>query len=388
MTNSVILRSILVVILILTAAAHAQPLFEQSDVFAMGLYDVDTYRIPAVVVTQKGTVLAFSEARKKSIADQTPTDMVLRRSFDNGKTWQPMQIILPGKGDEAIMNPCPLIDRKNGKIFLFCSYFPDQNAQYIPGKVRQLYLTSTDDGDTWSKPLDISEQISDIKTWATPCSGPAVGIQTTTGRLIVPFYHWEGGTDRNTVNGIFYSDDHGKTWTAGQNVHGFANEPTVVELADGALMLNSRMVGPDADGFHHRKVSISRDAGLTWSKTYNDTTLITSGCQACILRYTKIADGFEKNRILFSHSASRISRINMTVRLSYDEANTWQIAKTINPGGSGYSCLTVMKDGTIGLLYENGKRVPCERISFARFNLEWLTDGKDRLEQKPASPEL
>ena len=388
MIDSVILRSVLTAVLILTAAVHAEPLFEQSDVFAMALYDVDTYRIPAVIVTQKGTVLAFCEARKKSIVDQTPTDMVLRRSFDNGRTWQPMQIILPGKGAEAIMNPSPLIDQRDGKIFLFCNLFPDQNVQYIPGKVRQLYLTSTDDGATWSAPVDISEQISDTKTWATLCSGPAVGIQTTTGRLVVPFYHWQGGTNHNTVNGIFYSDDHGKTWASGQNVHGFANEPTVVELADGSLMLNSRMVGPDTDGFHHRKVSISRDAGLTWSKTYNDTTLITSGCQASLLRYTKIADGFDKNRILFSHSASRISRVNMTVRISYDEANTWQLAKTINPGGSAYSCLTVMKDGTVGLLYENGKSVPCERISFARFNLEWLTDGKDRLKQKPAPPKL
>ena len=92
-----------------------------------------------------------------------------------------------------------------------------------------------------------------------------------------------------------------------------------------------------------------------------------------------MAEGYEKNRLLFSGPASSISRVNMTVRVSYDEADTWPVAKTINPGGSAYSCLTVMKDGTIGLLYENGKRIPCERISFARFNLEWLTDGKDRL---------
>jgi len=249
--------------------------------------------------------------------------------------------------------------------------------------VRQLYLSSTDDGATWSGPVDISEQISDTKTWAALCAGPAVGIQTTTGRLIVPFYHWQGGTDRNTVNGIFYSDDHGKTWTSGENVPGFANENTIVELADGSFMLNSRAVGPDGDGLHHRKISISRDGGLTWSKTYNEITLITPGCQACILRYTKMADGYEKNRVLFSGPASSISRVNMTVRVSYDEADTWPVAKTINAGGSAYSCLTVMKDGTIGLLYENGKRIPCERISFARFNLEWLTDGKDRLKQKP-----
>ena len=379
MRNSAII-TVLAVAVILTPEApiQAEPLFEQSDVFAMGLYGVDTYRIPAVIVTQKGTVLAFCEARKQSIVDQTPTDMVLRRSFDNGKTWQPMQVLLAGKNAEAVMNPCPVIDRRDGKIFLFCSFFPDQKSQNIPAAVRQLYLASTDDGATWSAPVDISEQISDTKTWATLCSGPAVGIQTTTGRLVVPFYHWQGGTDRNTVNGIFYSDDHGKTWTSGENVHGYANENTVVELTDGCLMLNSRMVGPDSDGFHHRKISKSCDGGLTWSKTYNEITLITPGCQACLLRYTKIADGRGKNRLLFSGPASRTSRVNMTVRISYDEADTWPVAKTVNPGGSAYSCLTVTKDGAIGLLYENGKKVPCERISFARFNLEWLTDGKDR----------
>ena len=105
-------------------------------------------------------------------------------------------------------------------------------------------------------------------------------------------------------------------------------------------------------------------------------------CQGSILRYTRGSQGYDKNRILFSNPASLYqSRVNMTVRLSYDEGQSWPVSRAIHPGPSAYSCLAVLADGTIGLLYEGGKEGPYEQIRFARFSLEWLTDGADRLQK-------
>ena len=132
--------------------ARAQPAILQTDVFAAGESSVHTYRIPAIVTSLKGTLLAFAEARKQSSGDQTPTDLVLKRSLDKGKNWQPMQVVVKGKDQEAIMNPTPVIDRTNGAILLLCNLFPDIFTQYKPGSGRQLVLRSNDDGMTWSPP--------------------------------------------------------------------------------------------------------------------------------------------------------------------------------------------------------------------------------------------
>jgi sialidase-1 len=218
--------------------AWAEAMFAQSDVFARGQDGVNIYRIPGVIVSPSGTVLAFCEAREAG--DQSPTDMVLKRSFDNGATWDKMQTVVKRRGPQAIMNPCPVIDRKDGSILLFCNLFPDAKSQEIPGAVRQLVLRSTDDGATWSKPVDISAQLGDPKTWASLCSGPGVAIQTSNGRIVVPLWHYEGGGERDYLTGVFFSDDHGKTWRAGKAIAGGGDEGQVVELADGTLMLNWR----------------------------------------------------------------------------------------------------------------------------------------------------
>ncbi|GAF75907.1 unnamed protein product, partial [marine sediment metagenome] len=127
---------------------------------------------------------------------------------------------------------------------------------------------------------------------------------------------------------------------------------------------------------HYRKTATSADGGLTWSETYSDSTLIESGCQASIIRHSWI-EYHDRNRILFSNPASKTKREKMTVRLSYDEGKTWAVSKVINPGLSGYSCMTVLVDGTIGCFYERGTKQTNEKLSFALFNLEWLTDGAD-----------
>lgn len=365
----------------LSAAAQAEPLFQQTDVFVAGDGNVHTYRIPAVIVTQKGTVLAFSEARKVSQGDQTPTDMVLRRSFDQGATWQKTQIVVPGQGREAIMNPTPVIDKHDGAILLLCNRHPSVHVQYKPGAIRLLLVKSTDDGASWSDPVDLTKQVTDPNKWEAGLGvGPGVGIQASSGRLVVPFWHFEPGLEGDFLDRIIYSEDHGQTWKRGDPVPGFGNESQVVELADGSLMLNIRATsGGGCRQNHRRKIAISRDGGLTWPEAYLDRALVTPCCQGSFLRYTRAGEGRSRNRVLFSNPGHASERINMSVRLSYDEGTNWAVSKSVNGGPSAYSCLTVLSDGTIGLVYETGESHPYEKIRFARFSLQWLTNGKDQL---------
>lgn len=182
---------------------------------------------------------------------------------------------------------------------------------------------------------------------------------------------------------VIYSDDDGKTWKTGGSAGPKTNESAVVQLADGALLLNMRSYA----GQHRRAISYSKDGGITWSPVRLDPELIGPVCQASLIRYT-LARQSGRNRLLFSNPADTV-RDRMTVRLSYDEGKTWPVSRLVDPGFSEYSSLAVLKDGTIGLLYDRsaGKASPAHgffsqngsEIVFAHFNLEWLTRGADHL---------
>ena len=351
---------------------------EQVDVFTAGQDNVHTYRIPGMIVTNKGTVLAFCEARKQSESDGSPTNVVLKRSFDNGLTWQPMQTLVeggihylrrpvPDVKVEAIMDPTPLVDRSNGTIWLACT-------QYLNRKMgKNLLLKSTDDGTTWSEPIDVGSTYG-----GGFAPGPGMGIQLKHGkdyknRLV---FCGRGNYDEQTVGSFtIYSDDHGKTWHKGRCVPGgVGGECQIIELADGSLAINIRSGRRKC-----RVVALSKDGGMTWAEAYDELQLPEYGCQASILRYTDRLP-HDRNRILFSNpNTTERTRMKMTVRVSYDEGETWPVAKEVYAGPSSYSCLTVLPDGDIGLIYEGGDKHRREWLRFARFSLEWLTDGKDKL---------
>ena len=335
----------------------AEPMLTQRPLFIAGLDGVNIYRIPSLITTQEQTALAFCEAREAG--DKSPTDLVVKRSFDNGRTWQAMQTVCRGEGG-AIMNPTPVVDRSDGTVLLACNL-----VNRARGLDRIWILKSADDGASWSEPVDITESVGPVHP------GPGRGISLKSGRLVIP----GRSTDKHGQSLVVYSDDHGKTWKAGAGVAPNTAESQVVELADGRLMINMR----STRGKGCRSVAISRDGGKTWDGFRDEPALPEPVCQGTIVRYTLPVED-EKNRILFANPARANRRTNMAVKLSYDEGETWPVAKILHPGPSAYSCLTVLSDGTIGLLYEGGSKSPYESIVFAKLNLEWLTDCKDHLE--------
>jgi len=370
--NSVVIT---ILIALLGKGATAEPPMQKA-LFIKGRDGYNNYRIPALLTTQAGTLLAFCEGREGG--DSSDIDLLVRRSEDGGKTRAPKQVVWD-QGRDVCGNPCSVQDRETGVIWLLLTWndSTDSGKKLHDGTAkdtRRVYVCSSqDDGRTWSKPIEITATTKK-KDWWWYATGPGVGIQLQKGphkgRLVIPCDH----TDKNGhASHIIYSDDHGKSWQLGGSVSGGCNECQVVELADGTLMLNMRM---QENGQGKRGIATSKDGGQTWSEVKLDPVLIEPVCQASFLRYT-LASCNGKNRLLFSNPASATDRVNMTIRLSYDEGKTWSISKLLHDGPSAYSCLAVLPGGDICCLYEGGQ-TRYGQIVFARFSLEWLTDGKPR----------
>lgn len=365
------------------AATQPKAIFEQTDVFVAGRDGVFEYRIPGLVTSNKGTLLAFCDARVNKAGDPpNKINLVLKRSVDGGKSWGPLQTIAQN-GAGAVADSCGLVDRQSGTIWIFSVYAPEGigSANAAPGLSGATFqykaITSDDDGATWSQPIDYTA-MTKRPEWAAGSTGVGRGIQMRNGRLVLPRYFADYRQPRTgPVDGasfVTYSDDHGKTWKMGAltQFKGGTNECQVVELADGSLLLNMRGLTGNL-----RKIARSRDGGATWSTVSEDPALIEPRCQGSLQMLTD-ALGQDRSRLLFSNPAS-LERKNMTVRLSYDEGRTWPVAKQLHAGPAAYSCMSVLSDQTAACLYERGEGKPYEKITFARFNVEWLTDGKDTI---------
>lgn len=381
------LRQIVFSVLIALAGQTlwAEPLYEETDVFVAGRDGVVQYRIPALVTSTRGTLIAGCDARRDRGGDPPNNiDHVCRRSFDGGRTWGPLQVVADFPGKEAAGDPCLLVDRDTGTVWVFYAWCPEgigtrTSQPGLSGRTMHVYaMTSDDDGATWSKPRDLNPAVKN-PAWSAMWCSPGRGLQTRDGRLLVPSSSLRDGV---THSQMFASPDHGKTWQTLTASGSKTNEHMAVELADGRLMANMRSL----HGKGCRAVATSSDGGRTWSELVHDPNLPGPVCQASFIRYTDRRDGYTKDRLLFSNPADSRRRKNMTVRASYDEGKTWPVSKVIHAGPASYSCLTVLDDGTIGLLYERGEKSPAEKITFARFNLQWLTDGKDRLEKSTSAP--
>ncbi len=407
------MRALLFILaLALCSLGRAAPLLEKLDLYQAATDGYALYRIPGMVVTAKGTVLAYCEARRTGKSDWDTIDILLRRSTDGGKTWSPPVKISDVPGPH-VKNPVALekkLATPEDVTYNNAVAFPDRDGSvhllYCLEYSRCFYLRSDDDGVTWSKPNEITAAFDKFRPeydWKVIATGPAHGIQLKNGRLVVPIWMSTGTgghAHRPSVTSVLYSDDHGATWVRGDiavpNTEEwvFPNETVIVELVDGRVMLNVR-----TESKTHRRLAVySRDGATKWSRPRFDEALLEPICMASIARFSA-RPANDKNRILFANpdNLERLDgkaepgksrdRRNLSIKLTYDEGKTWPVNKPLEPGYSAYSDLAVLPDGTILCLYERGresdavskKATSYAYLTLARFNLEWLTDGKDSL---------
>jgi len=363
------------------SALSGQP--QHINVFISGTDGYHTYRIPSLLVTENDTLLAFCEGRKKSRGDSGDIDLLFKRSQDSGKTWSQQQVIW-NDGANTCGNPCPVVDQQTGTILLLMTWnHGDDRENAIKentGKdTRRVWVSrSDDDGVTWSKPVEITSTTKRPE-WRWYATGPGVGIQLQKGpwkgRLVIPCDHSVAPSPDNPTghnSHVIISDDHGQTWRLGGVIQPQVNECQVVELEDGTLMINMRNYDRSKTA---RAIATSKDGGITWSNVMHDAALVEPLCQASFTRYSWHSKS-DKSCLLFSNPASMSKRVEMTVRLSYDEGKTWPASRVLHSGPSAYSCLAVLPDGDIVCLYEAGQEHPYEKIVFARFSLDWLTSGE------------
>ena len=362
---------------------------EKQDLFVSGQGGYVRYRIPALAVSEQGTVLAFCEARKYTGKDTDQIDLFLRRSFDGGRTFADAQVLASEEG-WVCGNPAPVVDRSTGIIWLlFCKNLKDGDETMIcEGKAsRTVWVThSRDDGATWSKPEEISATIKKPE-WSWYATGPCHGAQLGSGRLVIPCDHIVM-KDKNRQDPyhshIVYSDDNGRNWRIGGSADEGTNESAVLETRAGALYLNCRNKYRLPDGGNFRSIAWSMDGGDSFAPIVHDAALPEPICQASVCRLTNAAH-HDRNRVLFANPAARCGnaggRHRMTVRLSYDECRTWPIARVIHRGAAAYSDICALSDAEICCMYECGDGdFPYARITLARFNLAWLTEGRDALD--------
>ena len=394
MNPALLLSSLIICTLCLSAA---EPFLEKQELFTVGEDPAfKIYHIPGIVVTAKGSVLAWCEARRDG-SDWDDIQILLRRSTDDGKTWSPPQSIVnvPGpkkKNAFALQlkhtdpttvtynNPVLIADRDGTVHMLFCLEYE-----------RCFYQRSTDDGLTWSQPTEITAAFDAFKKhydWKVLATGPNHSIQLKTGRLVVPVWlstGTGGNAHRPSVTATLYSDDQGQTWQAGDIAVPCTdewinpNETVAIELNDGRVMLNVR----SESKAHRRLITTSPDGATNWSTPKFDDALIEPICMAGIVRYQHAGQSL----ILFSNphnldggregklepGKSR-DRKNLSLKLSRDEAQTWPVNKLLEDGPSAYSDLAVTPAGTILCFYGAGNKrhFSGSTLRLARFNLEWL----------------
>lgn len=336
--------------------------------FSAGNDGYHTYRIPALAVTKKGTVLAFCEGRKNSAGDSGDIDLLVKRSTDNGKTWNKQQTVWDD-GPNCCGNPCVVADKETGTIWLLACWNrgDDHEGAIIAQKskdMRRVFaIRSDDDGLTWSKPEEITKDVKKAN-WTWYATGPGNGIQIEhgnhKGRLVIPCDHIEAGTKRYFSH-VIYSDDHGRTWKLGGSTpKDKVNECAVVELTGGRLMLNMRNYDRSQ---HARQSALSDDGGITWKDQKHEPSLIEPICQAAILRH-RWPQGEKPGMIVFSNPASTGGRVKLTVRASFDDGVTWPVSKLLFDGPGGYSDLATLANGRIACFYEGGEQDTAQSIIF------------------------
>ncbi|WP_330283781.1 sialidase family protein [Streptomyces sp. NBC_00588] len=350
--------------------------------FRAGREGYASYRIPAVVTTGKGTLLAFCEGRVTSASDHGHIDIVLKRSTDGGRTWGPLTVAA-NNGTNLAGNPAP-VALDTGRVLLVHvrSAAAASEDLIVRGKVkeadgRRVWVQHSDDeGVTWSAPKEITRQVKKAG-WRWYATTPGHGIQLSTGRVVVPGNHTlpPTGTDvgnEGKYNGghCLLSDDRGETWSLGyldDNTDGYinVNETTAAELPNGQVYFNTRN---DSVSPGNRADARSADGGTTLSIRFRPQAGLEGPvCQGSLLQLR------DPDVLLFSGPACPSARALMTVRASTDNGITWRPALTVDGLPAAYSDLVRLDASTVGLLHETGDFGAYERIVFRRLPVTRLT---------------
>jgi hypothetical protein len=376
-----------------------QAFFDQTTLWDAGIGPLVNYHVHGLAVLDDDTIIAMTEGRYET-CDAGPRDLLARRSLDGGDTWLDTQTVIPSVDGQSWGNPTLLVDRHTGEIFLFYALsirLPENTS--CSGDSADLYLVSSrDKGVTWSEPTVFTGLFDHFGyDWALHSPGPGHGIQLDNGRLLLNVAHRRvivGNSVSQRFYGVapIYSDDHGRTWHTTAEVPVSVdypiNEARLVQRADGSVLVNGRN---GAGGAGERIVAVSNDRGLTWSAPKLDgATGAFNSVDASLVRYSggPGAGHDDVDRMLFSRPDSPM-RFNMTVSVSYDEGYSFRYSRVVNPARSYYSDLARLSDGTVILLYGCDGDLPSAplRVNVARFNLEWLTQGRDSLATGPGVSE-
>ena len=325
------------------------------------------FRIPGLVTTNKGTLLGVYDVRYNSSVDlQEHIDIGLSRSTDGGKTWEKMRLPLAfgeyeglPAAQNGVGDPSILVDTKTNTVWIVAAWthgMGNQRAWWSshPGMdlnhTAQLVMAkSTDDGKTWSAPINVTEQVK-LPEWYFLLQGPGRGITTSDGTLVFPIQFIDKTRIPNA--GIMYSKDRGETW----KIHNYARtnttEAQVAEVEPGVLMLNMR----DNRG-GSRAVYTTTDFGQTWKEHESSrTALIEPVCMASLISVKAKDNVLGKDLLIFSNPNSTSARKDMTIKISMDGGKTWSADHQLlldEDYNWGYSCLTMIDKETIGILYES-----------------------------------
>jgi len=424
-----LLPAVAAVLFVASSGLAAEPQLTETEIFPHSTAkdeagnDVTTfYRIPSIVTAKDGTILAFCNGRVGNARDHCPYQtIVLRRSKDNGKTWEPMQTIVDKKGWICYMGAA-VVDEETGGIFLDYDGFPrtgeaheaylatrpeEEQAQYKDGKwkmpitEKRGLIVSKDSGATWKEMkvgVDYEAKTNDAGFYASGCGsdagitlkyGPKKGrilfigrtARVKTGEDGKPETHDDGRPKHVGHNQVVYSDDHGKTWLPGGYVNPNTGEGCIVELPDGSLYANSRTNGPRAEARSTDGGETFDEGSFKMAEQLHDSF---GGTAAALLGIPKKVWG--RDAVIFSNQSfyakrdrwSIWDRKEFMISLSVDGCKTWPVQKLIYKGPCGYSSSTLAKDGNVVVLYEKGQGHYRDKgLSVAVFNKEWLLDGKD-----------
>ena len=346
--------------------SHSQSQDLRTIVYQAGMNGYSTFRIPAIIRTKSGALLAFAEARRDGGGDAGNIDLVVRRSEDEGATWGDLRIVWDD-GSNTCGNPAPVVDRRSGRIVMLMTWNRGEDSEHeimhrqSEDSRRVFVCYSDDEGISWSTPQDITSSAK-LPEWTWYATGPCHAIQLWhkpyRNRIVIPCNHAVyNGTGSDYSSHFIISDDGGLSWYIGAIMFG-GNESTVAETADGRLMYNARWQSGD-DRFA-RHYAISRDGGLTLGEIVRDATLIEPVCQGSIIGYS--TRGRATDKLLFCNPASTTNRENLTLRSSPDGGKSWNEGVVITPSLAAYSDVVVLKSGDVGVLFETGEKSAYERI--------------------------